>query len=131
MDVEHLMQRLSEKVWVQVWEYISFPDDRICNSCKKFNGKRYPYHSSNKPRLPAHSNCRCYYELLKIPYDEKKVATLTGFVGKSRYIINEFTFDTDNGGRVIQASGKLRRVSGIRNTGNQTRAAAWGQTVLK
>ena len=43
------------------------------------------------------------------------------------YIINEFTFDTDNNGRVISASGRLQSISGIRNTRNQMRAAAWGR----
>ena len=72
--------------------------------------------------------CRCYYELQKIPYDGKKSATLTGFAGKSRYIINEFTFDTDNNNRVIKASGRLQGISEIRNPRNQMRAAAWGRS---
>ena len=90
--------------------------------------KKYQYHSSCKPKLPIHVNCRCYYELQKIPYDGKKSATLTGFAGEARYIINEFTFDTDNNGRVISASGRLQSISGIRNTRNQMRAAAWGRS---
>ena len=53
---------------------------------------------------------------------------MTGFAGKSRYIINEFTFDTDNNGRVIKAFGKLQSISGIRNPRNQMRAAAWGRS---
>ena len=36
------------------------------------------------------------YELQKIPYDEKKSATLTGFAGEARYIINEFTKHSAN-----------------------------------
>ena len=64
----------------------------------------------------------------KIAYDGRKSATLTGFAGKSRYIINEFTFDTDKNGRVIKASGKLKNVSGMRNARNQMRAAVWGRS---
>ena len=84
--------------------------------------------SSRKPKLPIHVNCRCYCELQKIPYDGEKFATLTGFAGESHYIINEFIFDTDNNGRVISASGRLQRISGIRNARNQIRAAAWGRS---
>ena len=128
MDVEYLVQRLSEEVFVQIWEYIAFPDDRICLICNKFKGRQYPYHETEKPQLPIHINCRCYYKSKKIAYDGKKSATLTGFAGKSRYIINEFTFDTDNNGRVIKAFGKLQSISGIRNARNQMRAAAWGRS---
>ena len=69
----------------------------------------------------------CYLKLKKIIYDGKKSATLTGFAGKSRYIINDFTFDTDKQGRVIKAFGLLQYVSGIRNARNQARAASWGR----
>ena len=56
----------------------------------------------------------------------EKSAALTGFAGESRYIINEFTFDIDNNGRVIKASGKLQSISGIRNPGNQMRTGGVG-----
>ena len=128
MNVEYLVQRLSEEVFVQVWKYIAFPDDRICGYCKDLNGKKYSYHTSRKPKTPLHANCRCYYELQKIPYDGKKSATLTGFAWEARYIINEFIFDTDNNGRVISASGRLQSISGLRNARNQMRAAAWGRS---
>jgi len=86
------------------------------------------YHETKKPQLPIHINCRCYYKSKKIAYDGKKSATLTGFAGKSRYIINDFTFDTDKQGRVIKASGRLQGISGIRNPRNQMQAAAWGRS---
>ena len=127
MNVEYLVQRLSEEVFVQIWEYIAFPDKRICSICNKFKGKQYPYHETKKPQLPIHPNCRCYLKLKKIIYDGKKSATLTGFAGKSRYIINDFTFDTDKQGRVIKVFGLLQYVSGIRNARNQARAASWGR----
>ena len=128
MNVEYLVQRLSEEVFVQVWKHIASPDDRICGYCKDLNGKKYSYHTSHKPQPAVHANCRCYYELQEIPYDGKKSATLTGFAGEARYIINEFIFDTDNNGRVINAFGKLQSISGIRNLRNQMRAAAWGRS---
>jgi len=95
---------------------------------EKFSKSLLQYHETKKPQLPIHINCRCYYKSKKIAYDGKKSAILTGFSGKSRYIINEFTFDTDNNGRVIKAFGKLQSISGIRNPRNQMRAAAWGRT---
>ena len=57
----------------------------------------------------------------------KKVATKTGFKPNAKYIRNGFTYITDKQGRVVKATGKLKKVPGVRSPKNQKIAAQMGK----
>ncbi|NMA19460.1 MAG: hypothetical protein GX927_02675 [Lentisphaerae bacterium] len=56
-----------------------------------------------------------------------KVATKTGFKPNTTYIRNGYKFFTDAQGRVVKATGKLKKVPGVRNPANQKLAAGLGK----
>lgn len=45
--------------------YRTMMDNRVDGKCLPFENKRYRFNDPNKPNIPIHFNCRCFYEIDK------------------------------------------------------------------
>lgn len=42
-------------------------DERVCDLCESYDGEEYEVDDPDRPTVPLHLNCRCYYEHSDLP----------------------------------------------------------------
>ena len=53
--------------------FISEDKKTTCEECKKYDKMVFAANDINKPTIPIHPNCRCYYQILYILIQLKKL----------------------------------------------------------
>jgi len=66
-EISRVCRALDEQYFkdndVQDLVYVGILDQKICENCFSLDGKHYKVDDPNRPQLPIHVNCRCYYTI--------------------------------------------------------------------
>ena len=59
MDLDAIIQRLSEVSLPKYWYFTAEKDGKCCDKCRSIDGKVFREDDPAIPKLPLHPNCRC------------------------------------------------------------------------
>jgi SPP1 gp7 family putative phage head morphogenesis protein len=68
-EISRVCRALDEQYFIdnniQELVYVGKLDEKICERCFNNDGTEYNINDSNRPKLPLHVSCRCYYAIKK------------------------------------------------------------------
>ncbi|NMF04564.1 minor capsid protein [Clostridium beijerinckii] len=66
-EISRVCRALDEQYFIdndiQDLIYVGILDEKICNKCFSHSGKPYKVNDPNRPKLPLHVRCRCFYAI--------------------------------------------------------------------